>query len=115
MQRTPKKQTATLLRQNLRLVKELHPTLGQKELLALRNLTRTFELSILAGELLLLDGHWYVTHAALLRVARRNGCRGIRVQPLRVYCDPPRAARRQQLDNEARKLMPLAGPGHGIY
>ncbi len=38
--------------------------------------------------MLLLDERWYVTHAGLLRLAHRNRCCGIRVQPLREFCDP---------------------------
>ena len=54
----------------------------------LKSLTDEFQLSVAVGDLRLLDGKWYVTHAGLLRVARRNHCSGIRVQPLREFCDP---------------------------
>jgi hypothetical protein len=50
-------------------------------------LTRTFWLSLQLGDLQLLDGHWYVTHAGLLRIAQRDNCKGIRVQPVREFCD----------------------------
>ncbi|MDA2912752.1 hypothetical protein MYX77_02115 [Acidobacteriia bacterium AH_259_A11_L15] len=55
---------------------------------SLQALTRDFGLSLPLGDLLLLDGHWYVTHAGLLRLARRQGCRGIRTRPLPEFCDP---------------------------
>jgi len=54
----------------------------------LRGYSEQFEFSIAAGDLLLLDGRWYVTHTGLLRLAARNKCSGIRVQPVREFCDP---------------------------
>jgi len=45
--------------------------------------------SVAAGDLLLLAGNWYVTHSALLRIARQNRCAGIRVQPVREFCALP--------------------------
>ena len=53
----------------------------------LKSLTGRYSLSIAAGELLYLDGHWHVTHAGLLRLAQHNHCRGITVQPVREFCD----------------------------
>ncbi|MBI3895520.1 MAG: hypothetical protein HY313_06280 [Acidobacteria bacterium] len=50
-------------------------------------LTQRHELSIAIGDLQYLDGHWYVTHAGLLRLANRNHCASIRVQPVREFCD----------------------------
>src|SRR5436305_14929407 len=38
--------------------------------------------------MILLEARWYVTHAGLLRLARRKRCSGIRVQPVRDFCDP---------------------------
>ena len=54
----------------------------------LRTLSKEFELSVPRGELRLLDGRWYVTHAGLLRLASRNRCSGIRVQAVREFCNP---------------------------
>lgn len=42
----------------------------------------------MSGDLLLLDGHWYVTHTGLVGVASRNRCRGIDVHLLNSFCDP---------------------------
>jgi hypothetical protein len=53
-----------------------------------KGLTSQYQLSIPAGDLALLDGHWYVTHAGLLRLSRRKHCRGIRVSTLPDLCDP---------------------------
>jgi hypothetical protein len=54
----------------------------------LKDLTEELELSVSAGHLRLIDSNWYVTHAGLLRVARRSHCSGIRVHPLREFSDP---------------------------
>lgn len=77
-----------LIRQNTRFAKRYWTRLTTQQLQALVQISEDFGLSAPFGELLLLDGKWYITHAGLLRLARRNGCRGIRVQPLREFCDP---------------------------
>jgi len=51
--------------------------LSRNALLSLRALTEECGLSVSAGDLLLLDGRWYVTHAGLLRIAQRNRCSSI--------------------------------------
>jgi hypothetical protein len=54
----------------------------------LKSLSVQYKLSIALGDLLLLEGKWYVTHAGLLRLARHHHCSGIRTQPLHEFCDP---------------------------
>jgi hypothetical protein len=54
----------------------------------LKRLTTDFSLSIKAGDLLILDGNWYVTHTGLVRLARRKKCRGIHVEAVPALCDP---------------------------
>jgi hypothetical protein len=54
----------------------------------LKSLTAEFNLSVSLGDLLLLEGKWYVTHAGLLRLAARSRCHGIQVQQVRAFCDP---------------------------
>jgi hypothetical protein len=56
---------------------------------SMRELTTTFSFSFALGDLTLLDGKWYVTHAGLLRLAHRNRCSGIRTQLVQGLCDPP--------------------------
>ena len=56
-------------------------TWGERSITALQNLkqlTAEHSLSVAAGELQFLDGKWYVTHAGLLGIARRNRCSGIK-------------------------------------
>jgi hypothetical protein len=70
--------TIKLVRQNLRLVKQLYPGLQEQDFQTLRSLTQTLHLSVLKGEFLLLEGKWYVTHAGLLQIALKRRCLGIR-------------------------------------
>jgi len=53
----------------------------------LRELSRNFALSLKCGDLLLLSGGWYVTHAGLIRLAKRCRCSGMQVQPVRQLSD----------------------------
>src|SRR5437879_11130202 len=74
---------------NVRLAKKLWPNeLTPVAIAALRKAIRACSFSLLLGDLIYLDGRWYVTHAGLLRLARRNRCRGIQIQPVREFCDP---------------------------
>jgi hypothetical protein len=77
-----------LVADNLRFVKRfvsqnLPPVLLEQ----LRELTRNFALSLKCGDLLLLSGGWYVTHAGLMRLAKRCRCSGMQVQPVRQLSD----------------------------
>ncbi|MEE8608239.1 MAG: hypothetical protein V3S55_11595, partial [Nitrospiraceae bacterium] len=82
------KQLNRLRRKNLQLARiRWHDDLERLALEALRSLSDQFGFSLALGDLLRLDGRWYVTHAGLLRLAHRNRCCGIRVQPLREFCD----------------------------
>src|SRR5256886_16660472 len=47
---------------------------------ALKGLSIEHRLSVRSGDLLPLDGRWYVTHTGLLRLARRSRCAGISVE-----------------------------------
>jgi hypothetical protein len=73
---------------NLRSARRLWPNLLHGVLVkGLETLSTRYSLSVPAGDLQLLDGHWYVTHAGLLGLARRNRCAGVRVQLVRESCD----------------------------
>jgi hypothetical protein len=50
-------------------------------------LSAQYGFSIALGDLMLLNGKWYVTHAGLLRLAHRTRCAGIRVQQVSEFCD----------------------------
>src|ERR1022692_2065007 len=78
-----------LIRQNRQYAKlRWDGLLGQIALRALGNFTELFQFSIANGDLLFLDGGWYVTHSGLTSLARRNRCAGIKVQPVQPFCDP---------------------------
>jgi hypothetical protein len=51
-------------------------------------LAKRYRLSIERGDLLWLDGHLYVTHSGLIRLARRNRCAGIHVEPVVQFSEP---------------------------
>ena len=53
----------------------------------LKMLTRDFQLSVKDGDLQVINGHWYVTHTGLLRLARRKRCSGIHVEAVDSLCD----------------------------
>ncbi len=71
-----------------RLAKQLWPeqisTILVKQLLGL---VERHRLSVLSGDIQLLDGKWYVTHSGLLGLAARNRCCGIRIHPVSEFCD----------------------------
>ena len=77
-----------LERTNVRIARRCWPNLSTIARQVLQHLSRRYLLSVAAGELLYLDGNWYVTHAGLLGIARRKHCSGIHVQPLNRFCDP---------------------------
>ena len=62
--------------------------LSRHHLQVLRSLTEDYGFAVALGDLLLLDGGWYVTHAGLLRLAARSHCNGIAVEQVRKFCDP---------------------------
>src|SRR5205823_3640418 len=84
-----RKRFGRLTQKNLKLAEE--KWLGELDELhrqALRSLTEEYRFAVALGDLLLLDGQWYVTHVGLLRLAQRRHCTGIRVQQVREFCDP---------------------------
>ena len=81
--------TPDLETENLRFAKRfisrrLTPVLVEQ----LRDLTSRFSLSLRCGDLLLLNGGWYVTHAGLIRLAERSRCSGMHVHQVRHLSDP---------------------------
>jgi hypothetical protein len=57
----------------------------------LRQLTLSYRFSVAYGDLLLLENGWYVTHAGLLRLARRRRCVGIHAEPATEFSQPSTA------------------------
>jgi hypothetical protein len=76
-------------RTSLRLARSLWPgRIAKQQRIALRSLSGIHGMSVANGDLQLLDGRWYVTHAGLLRVAQRRRCQGIRASLQKDVSDP---------------------------
>jgi hypothetical protein len=84
-----KKKRAVTFQYNKRLARKLWGHISPIALRCLEELTSDYFLSIAAGDVLLLDGRWYVTHNGLLGLACRRRCAGINVQPVPTFSDPP--------------------------
>src|SRR2546422_9398568 len=78
---------AKSIRQDVRLAKSKWCDLNKPLLDSLVGALRRHRLSLAGGDLLLIDGRWYVTHSGLLRIAVRKHCQGMRVQPVKEFCD----------------------------
>ena len=78
---------ARRFRRDIKLARSVWGELSPLSLLALVETLRKHHLSIASGDLLLIDGRWHITHAGLLKIAVRNQCRGIRVQPVAEFCE----------------------------
>jgi hypothetical protein len=68
---------AKMYRSNAKIARATWGELSRTTLGNLKNLTQEYDLSVAAGDLQLLDGRWYVTHAGLVRIAQRKRCFGI--------------------------------------
>jgi hypothetical protein len=79
---------SSAFRANLRLARTLWGALPQIVTGTLRELTGRHGLSVAAGDLLLLEGRWYVTHAGLLRLGQRKRCAGINATLQKDLSDP---------------------------
>jgi hypothetical protein len=73
---------------NRRIARQLWGHISPTALHGLKELTNEYLLSIASGDLLLLDGRWYITHTGLLGLARRNRCAGINVRPAPTFSNP---------------------------
>jgi hypothetical protein len=84
-----KRKVSPLIRKNVRLAKERWlDQLGKPHLQMLESLTQAHGLAVAHGDLMLLEGRWYVTHAGLLRLAARSHCHSIQVEQVPDFCDP---------------------------
>jgi hypothetical protein len=61
--------------------------ISPRQVAILKCLTEELRLSVAVGHLRLIENNWYVTHAGLLRIARRSHCSGIHVRPLGEFSD----------------------------
>jgi hypothetical protein len=76
------------LRGQIRSARKRYGPLSKSALRNLATLLTEHNLSLVAGDVLLIDDRWYVTHQGLLSLARRKRCAGIHVKPAVPLCDP---------------------------
>jgi hypothetical protein len=75
------------VRCNLRWARKLWAGVSPINFVALRQISELYRFSVPLGDVLFLDGRWYVTHVGLVRLAHRKACTGIRAQLVRELCD----------------------------
>ena len=71
------KNRINISRLNVHLARATWGDLPKAAICSLRALSEEYALSVANGDLLLLEGRWYVTHTGLLRLALRSRCLGI--------------------------------------
>jgi hypothetical protein len=79
--------TAKRFRRDVKLARSVWGELPPLSVLTLIETLRRHRLSVASGDLLLIDGRWYVTHSGLLKIAARNQCCGIRIRPVAEFCE----------------------------
>ena len=82
------KKRCVSFRTNLRVARRTWGELSRTAIGSLRDLISKFSLSVAGGDLQLIEGRWYITHAGLLRLASRRGCRGIDTRLEKNVSDP---------------------------
>jgi hypothetical protein len=82
------RQKRAALLSNSRLARRIWGKLSGTAISILNQLTERHRLSVMDGDISLIDGKWYVTHSGLLRLATRNHCFAINVHPVVQFCDP---------------------------
>ena len=88
LKRTPSNESSDkLAKGNLRLARMKWGALTPQSLQNLKTYSQEFGFAIISGDLLLLNGGWYVTHTGLIRLARRKHCAGIDVKPVPEFSD----------------------------
>jgi hypothetical protein len=88
---TTMKRRTYSVRAEVRVAKKVWSDLGSLKLKDLRFLLEAYKLSVVRGEITRIDNAWYVTHAGLLQLSSRRGCRGIRTFLQERLSDPAAA------------------------
>ena len=82
------KRMSQAFRLNKRLAERVWGRLSPHLSASLQCLTSSYGLSVGRGDIICLDGRWYVTHAGLLRLSSRRGCSGMHTEIVSNFCDP---------------------------
>jgi hypothetical protein len=82
------KSPAYVWRRNRRSARLAWGSLDHETMEQLKSLSMKFGLSVAAGDIQRLDGHWYITHAGLVGIAQRRRCSGIRTTAVKSLSDP---------------------------
>jgi len=82
------KRMSHAFRLNKRFAQHIWGKLSPPLLASLQGLTSTYGLSVARGDIICLDGRWYVTHAGLLRLSSRRRCSGMHAEIVSNFCDP---------------------------
>ena len=82
------KTTSKTLRANMRLAGAAWGPLSKIARQGLRELVTKYAFSVALGDIYFIDGAWFVSHAGLLRLAKRCRCSGIQAAPVRELCEP---------------------------
>ena len=85
------KQISRAFRDNKRLAEIHWGKLSRSLVASLKYLTSDYGLSVRRGDVISLDGRWYVTHPGLIRLAFRRHCSGIQVEVVRDFSEPRNA------------------------
>ena len=84
--------TDRLVRQNRTIARRFWPSqLDKTRFHTMKQLTEAYGFSIALGDLVILNADWYVTYKGLIRLALRNRCRGIHVEPAHELSNPSSA------------------------
>lgn len=82
------KRTSKAFRHNRQVAEQIWGRLSRPLLASLQDLTSAHRLSVRRGDIICLDGRWYVTHSGLLRVAERRKCSGIKSELMESVSSP---------------------------
>jgi hypothetical protein len=80
--------TPSAWRSNVLFARRIWGQLPSTAISALKQLTKTFAVSVTAGDLQFFENRWYVTHSGLLRIAHRRKCHGIETSIQDHLSDP---------------------------
>jgi len=77
-----------MVRQNTSRAHARWGLLSKDTLYQLKELTDRYALSVASGDIQMLEGRWYVTHAGLLRISDRARCHGIKTAVQKGLSEP---------------------------